>query len=119
MRCKSRENHETIDNSDPLKVAEISFMFLKTYHGSTFNQDFLKYYDLDSFMTIPLTFDHPKLEIPSNLKEIIEKILKNTKKGDKPNCTDLIQEFVDLVEVYENFFSSTPKVSDLGFVLLD
>lgn len=82
-------------------------MFLKLNEHVVFDENFLKQYSLDAFMRVPMTYEHPKLELPENLKEALENVLKNMQKGPPPQCKDLVKEFVDLVEVYENFMATS------------
>ena len=37
FRLLGRENHETLDNSDPLNTTRILFMFFKLFHKVIFN----------------------------------------------------------------------------------
>lgn len=82
LRCKRREVHETLDNSDMTKLSSILFMFLKMYNGVEFNKDFLENYNLDGYLKAPLTYENPKIVIPQNIVDEMIAILRTTKMGD-------------------------------------
>ena len=80
-RLMNRDNHETLDNSDPVLTTQILFMFFKMYYREKFDMNFLRQHDLSMFMRVPLTADCNRLNVPQELEDHILDILKDTKKG--------------------------------------
>ena len=106
LRCKRREGHETIDNSDPFLTAQIVFMFCRMYKGISFDKKFLDQNSLDCFMRVPLAVQDKRIMLPINLHELILRILEETKGGQRPMNVELMEEFMDLVDLYEKVFST-------------
>lgn len=78
LRCLDRDNHETLSNEDPSKLARIQLMFFKLYQGLRFDQTFLNKFELDNFLRIPFCLEDRDLELPYNVLVCIDKCLKLT-----------------------------------------
>ena len=105
-RLMNRENHETLDNSDLILSTQILFMFVKMYYREKFDQQFLRTHDLNMFFRIPLTVDDSSLQVPKHVEDLIQYILKNTKKGQKPDDEENIKLFNDEVKhIQEKIFA--------------
>jgi hypothetical protein len=71
-----REEHETLSNSDPVLATSVLFMFFKMYFRESFGATFMKDYNLDGFLEVPLTNEEIPVTIPLALVELLEEILK-------------------------------------------
>lgn len=71
MRCLDRTDHETLTNVDPSLVARVQISFFKAYKGLRFEGEegnsFLTKYGVDEFLRVPLTLEHPDVEVPYNI----------------------------------------------------
>jgi hypothetical protein len=54
-RAIFRENHETLDNSNPVKSLEIVNMFIGMLERTEFNTKFREKYEIDAFLRVPMT----------------------------------------------------------------
>ena len=66
--------HPVLDNQDPVKMVEIQAQFINLAKKIKFNDTFLKEYNLDGFLTVPVIKEG--LEIPDYLQEAIKEVLE-------------------------------------------
>lgn len=82
LRCLDRSDHETLTNEDPSLLARVQVSFFKAYKGLRFDGEdgkhFLIDHGLDDMIRVPLTLEHPDIDVPFNMQVCIEKCLKLT-----------------------------------------
>eukprot|EP00347_Sterkiella_histriomuscorum_P011394 403372627 len=111
LRLMSRDDHETLDNSNPIETAQILLMFFHLYLHVKFDSHLLQQYRLDNYFKIPLTADCKSLnEVPLSIQSKVDQLFKNTKKGDKPQDLALIQQFIDESLKLKDYYSEHAKI---------
>ncbi|CDW91204.1 UNKNOWN [Stylonychia lemnae] len=105
-RLMSRENHETLDNSDKVLTTQILLMFFHLYIDVKFKNQFLQECSLDGYFNVPMTYDDQQVYVPDILGVHLERILRQTKKGDKPQDLDTIQKFINDAMLEQGKFNS-------------
>lgn len=117
MRCLDRTDHETLNNQDPSLLARVQVSFFKSYKGLTFtpNSDACKHFlsinGLDDIIRVPLTLEHPDLELPYNLQVCLDKCLKLTNSGAMGPAQphEEFDRLVQLANMYKSFFNGVTK----------
>jgi hypothetical protein len=59
---QSRKDHETLDNSDPVKMVEVQCMFMKFNEGVVYDDAFLRRNGLDGYLRVPMSIE--TFEVP-------------------------------------------------------
>lgn len=57
--------------------------------------------------------------VPQNLQESIDDILENTPKYEKPHDIKALQNFIDLINLYEDFFGTRVEQTEIEYSILD
>ena len=84
FRLVNRDDHETLDNENKIETVQILLMFFHFFIDVKFNNHFLDECKLDGFMRVPMTFDDKLVYVPDILSFLLEKILRQTKRNNKP-----------------------------------
>lgn len=66
-------------------------------------------YGLDELMAVPLTYEHPLLELPANLKKEIETLIQSDILTAKGN--EAMSKFCKLVDIQRAFYQKSPGFS--------
>ena len=54
---QNRSDHQTLNNDDPCKMAEVQTMFIRMAQSQTWNEQWLVKRDLDGFIRIPMSVE--------------------------------------------------------------
>lgn len=116
FKLQIRKNHQTLGNDDPVLATKVLLMFFKMYDRVLFSQDFLSFYGLDAFLSIPVSVETPEIplskEIQAKLVAILKKIDPRKKIPDMPEIT----EFMEMAGPHKEEFM---KAVEKGFKDID
>jgi hypothetical protein len=63
-RLMKRDDHETLSNDDPLATTKVIFMFYSNYLREYLGELFLRDYEIDAFIKVPLTCENDSVIVP-------------------------------------------------------
>lgn len=103
-RLQHRTDHATLNNDDPIKAAQIQFMFIKMLEGSRFDEKLIVQNHLDTYFRAKMANDKiDKGSLSKELMDLLYKILGSFSNG-MPQNTKLIQQFLDELKKHEKLF---------------
>jgi len=112
MRCLERKGHYTLSSDNPRVMTQVLFSFFKSYEGIRFDHEFLKKYRLNGFVQAQFTVESEHLMLPSNLHNAITALMKDSSSSETPARRKQIDELIELVQIYRDFFYLHVDVDD-------
>jgi hypothetical protein len=113
LRCLDRTEHETLTNTDPNLLARVQVSFFKAYKGLRFEQEdrkhFLQSHGVDDMIRVPLTLEHPDIEVPYNIQVCLDKCLKLTQGFGPAPPHEEFDRLVHLGNLYKSYFAGLTK----------
>ena len=113
IRCLVREDHLTIQNDDPERLAKILVLFFQQFKGTQFNDSFTQELGFDNLIKVRFTLEHEDLELPNKLKKALRQVINSQSVAEVDETQ--IQEVVRLITLYCSLFGgayTTPCTSE-------